>query len=216
MFVRICVIIGVFVVIALCGYIKQRKREKRLIEHRAFLVDYRNRFVEYANHGDQEAYQFLNQHMSKAQHYMGTIGILDKLRLPFENVYHVNVPVLSMLSHIASYRDNHLSYNEYARMIDDTLTRAVGDHEDLIDRLEKKILNPFYCFYVGFNMIFSLPFIAISYMFTGENHIESNGALKIVMKIAATIVQLLGLISAIITIVIGWEEFVALLHKWFT
>jgi len=119
MFVRICVIIGVFVVIALCGYIKQRKREKRLIEHRAFLVDYRNRFVEYANHGDQEAYQFLNQHMSKAQHYMGTIGILDKLRLPFENVYHVNVPVLSMLSHIASYRDNHLSYNEYARMIDD-------------------------------------------------------------------------------------------------
>ena len=213
MLARMSVVIGIFIVIAICGFLKQKKRKNTLIERHAFLVDYRNQFIEYANHSDSKAYQFLNQHMTKAQDYMGSVGIIDKLRLPFENVYHLNVPVLAMLSHIASYKDNQLSFNECARGIDDALTRAVGDHEDAIERLEKKIRNPFYCFYAGFNAAFSLPFIAVSYMFTGENHIESNKVLRVVMKTTATIVQALGLLSAVITIVIGWEDFLAIIRN---
>ena len=210
MLIRLSIVIGIFIAIAICGFVKQKKRRNALLSHRAFLVDYRNRFIEYVNRTDLTAYQFLNQHLSKAQKYMGSIGILEKLRLPFENVYHVDVPVLALLSHIATNKENNLPYNDYARMIDDTLTRAVGDHEDAIERLEKKIRNPFHCFYIGFNAIFSLPFIAVSYMFTGENHIESNNVLRVVMKVTATIIQALGLLSAVITIVIGWEDFLTI------
>lgn len=214
MLVRIGIFIGSFIVIAICGYMKQKKRRNALINHCDFLVNYRNQFIQYANESDPEAYRYLNQHMTKAQDYLGAVGIIDKLRLPFENVYHFNVPVLAMLSHIASYKDNDLPYNEYARMIDDTLTRAVGDHEDAIECLGKKIHNPFYCFYIGFNAFFSLPFIAVSYMLTGENRIESNKVLRVVLKATATIVQVLGLLSALITIVVGWEDFLVIISNW--
>lgn len=213
MLTRMSIVIGIFIAIAICGFFKQKKRKNTLIDRRAFLVDYRNQFIEYANRSDLKAYQFLNQHMSKAQKYMGAVGVLEKLRLPFENGYHLNVPVLAMLSHIATNKENDLPYSDYSRMIDDALTRAVGDHEDVIERLAKKLRNPFYCFYVGFNAVFSLPFIAVSYMFTGENHIESNKVLRVMMKITATIVQALGLLSAVITIVIGWEDFLAIIRN---
>lgn len=83
------------------------------------------------------------------------------------------------------------------------MIRAVGDHEYTVECLLKTIRNPFSCFYIGFNAIFYLPFIAVSYIRTDEKHTKSSKVLRVMMKLAATIIQVLDLLSAVITIIVG-------------
>ena len=208
--IRILILLGGFLVICVIGFAKQLININQNSKEASFLNEYRNRFIDFVLHKNPEAYHYLFQNFRKAAYIMGADGMMGKLHLPFENGYHLNVHVLSILSQVL---EGSLPGGE--KIIDEAILRAHGWRSELHTQLVKKILNPFCDFYVGLNWIIMMPFIILSYLLTGKNRINNSGFLVVVLRVFASIIQALAILSSIITVVVGWEEFVKIVNNIF-
>jgi hypothetical protein len=209
---RIFIGLGVFVLISIIGIIDQVVVLSKRKKETDFIIQYLESLKKIYN-GDSTQYGFIMENYNKAQRLLGVNGIIAKLRLPFEKGYHINVPVLNLLSDMLdkSYYNEDSSRESY-NMICQAFLRTLGDYNEAQNKLINGIKNIFVDFFKGFNLIIASPFLLISYMFFNKNIFKSTKAKPYVTVfiLISRLIQLIGVISGIITIILGWSDFIDL------
>jgi hypothetical protein len=145
----------------------------------------------------------------KAQAVMGKWGVMD-YRPPFANYMHTNWPIiLNGIPTIKQYADDGLRSSlerQFAQMVDDALVRTIGDLENRQDSISNEIRNPIKLFSVGIAFIITFPVFLVAEFglisISTYNWISNS----FLTRAATFAVALVGFISAVVTIAVGWDQ----------
>lgn len=204
-------------------------RQLRVVHAHATRADlageFLTKFVQWcAGHAkDHSLYNWLLDKSEAVQAMLGATGLMS-IRRPFENGYHQNVPViLNEVPQIQSafFGDmrNHSRFAaenlaESIRIVDCCLRRFIGSTEEQFRRERKRLLNPLSLFCGGVAWLLGLPLFILSetgIITASRRAVIVNGRL---FSLLSGILALAALAGTIITIVTGWERFVAIVTGW--
>lgn len=159
-------------------------------------------------------YNWLMANSDKMQYILGETGIISYKEY---NMFYKNIPILlNVMNEIMSYmNDNRISENDI-KMVNwcqNAFLRKMGILEEYIKNAPKKLLNPFFDISSGIKYILSIPLnilYSIGFIsYSSKNKVEQN----ILFKIISGIISLLTILSVIMTIVVGWEDFLNIIKN---
>lgn len=214
---RVLIGLGVFIIIALIGFFVQLIPALRIVKEREFLEKYSDHFFDYVKNKNYDSFSSLLLEMNETQRLIGRNGYVS-IQRPFENGYHTNIPITSLIPQIEEERK--MEYGDpdfYIRTVQVAIISTIGDYNFHIEATKKEMFNIFVDFYKGFNWLLSLPFVILGYLFTGNNVFltSKHKSATIFFKILLSVLQITGTISGIMTIILGYKEFAEVIRSWF-
>lgn len=208
-------------ILLLIGFINYMIKKNENNTRAKFLVEFKSKFHDYANsYGqDNSAYSWLIQRSNKMQNQMGSQGILDSFKPPYANYMYNNYPII--LNMIPSMHEDFKGHylrrqaQQYARTIDEALIRYYGSLVDENDFLQKKIRNPASCFQEGIKQIVGIPIYILGLF--GIMNSKMVGAIisSGLFSILSGIITLTGFVSAVLSLVVGWDDFLLKVQQFF-
>lgn len=216
----------ILIILIVAGHIRVRRRTKALVRRLEFTIDYGNDFVDLGNHFirtgaiDAELYTKLITSVDKMQAELGAEGIIAEMVDPLRNIKTRNYQMLiNFLPEMRSglYQEGgslmRTRFNQSMCMCDDMFHRHDGSLRRQIEYCEERKFNPFYCFAEGVRLIISFPIAVLEWM--GIISDSRSGIItgSRIFKFIEGIGVVVGLISSVVTILLGYEEIVALLSK---
>lgn len=218
--------IGIVLLLIGIGFIlkiMQMKNYKIRIES---CTDYQDKFIDLVNKYtstyqlDDTLYGELTGKSIPMQRELGTDGVIDmvdNLRGLKINDYQVLLNFLPEIREMAFWQDNSIMRQRFmtlAHTCDDMFTRHIGQLNDLWEHERKYLFNPFSCFSDGIRWILWLP----SNILLWCGFISESTGKKLrynwFIKMLTFIVTIIGLISSVVTIMIGWEQFNDMILNW--
>ncbi|MCU5002915.1 hypothetical protein OCD70_22910 [Bacillus tropicus] len=211
-------IIGGVIGLILIGFIKQALQLRRLVKDINFLRQYRQNYVKYCNdflgkniHSEEEGKLFfkLISDAPKAQRLLLSSGLIDYK--PAGAGYYVrNYPVLT--NTIQLLRDPFLTKEE-VNMLNNIIIMQDSLYNELFEEIKREVVNPFVLLREGVQFFVTLP-ISLMY-WTGL--IEYSTLNKVsnyfIVKLLNFLIIIIGFLSAIVTLVTGWEPFIKIANK---
>jgi uncharacterized membrane protein len=163
---------------------------------------------------DFQTYSWLIQRSPKFQKEMGFYGTVASYSPPFSNYAINNYPIILNIipevrkefDDVSPIGDRRL-LREYAALLNESILRYVGDLTDDLEIAQKKIKNPVIWLTEGVSWVLLLPFSILNWIGLMSEAIINGIAHNPLFKIVAGIVTLLGFLSTVMTIVIGWNSF---------
>lgn len=162
---------------------------------------------------DVEKYVWLIHRSNKMQNQLGSGGIVAAYRPPFANYQYKNYPIiLNILPELRrAFNDDLLSRGDlphnYASLLQDTLVRHIGSLSDRRDSLMRSLRNPLIWLRGGIRALMTLPLsILASVGILSENFVVRMTESK-PFRWLSGFVGLVGFVSAIMSIAIGWSDF---------
>lgn len=224
-------LIAVFIVIAITavGFIVRLKEYKRLSKRIDFTTNYRNKFVDFLNSlfskrvFSDEIYMKLTMDVNEMQTELGSDGILAYMRDPLRGMEMRNYQLLiNLLPKLRGYLSetafmaselHEKAFFDEAAVCEDMFIRHLGALNSSQEATRKKILNPIACFIYGTKAIIAIPFMLFHEFGILPARIMRIISNSFFVKLFIGLVSLVGFVSAIITIVIGWDEFVGVITR---
>ncbi len=206
----------------LVGFISIRRDYKRLSDQTVLATEFLKKFTEYLNSQgkDYSLYSWLIQKSPKLQIAMGQYGVMQAYSPPYSGVMYQNYQtVVNLLPEIRRefeddiYLRNVRGLREYANLIHESLLRYIGDLDDRLNDKIKELRNPVIWLREGGSWVLLLPLLIFHWLGLLGESLLKNIANNLLFRILSGIVTLLGLLSTIITIVVGWDSFVGYLEK---
>lgn len=223
--IPILVLVGV-VIIGFVGYfIKLVKINDKL----EFTVDYKDKFVEYCNSilekkFNQELYNFLTENVNKMQIELGKDGIIDYIQDGLKGIAGRNYQILiNTLPETREYYTNTFLQGPilYERIVgeihlcDDCFLRHIGTLRLFRDELIASMKNPIKLFVNGVSFILSLPVKILNMFGIVSNKNETSFVGSTFFRLLSSIISLVGFISNVISIFLGWNEFFNIIKNLF-
>jgi hypothetical protein len=207
------------ILMTLCaGYIEIIYRARNTFNRKEKIDRFRTDLLEWFNEGgtDQEKYNNLLYQSPGAQNAMGSWGIVS-YRPPFRN-YMINnyQVVLNLVPEINQGLNDGITQRmafKHMEMLDGALMRFLGHSDDISESWRKILVNPFRVFSRGANMILAFPIIMLLEFGLISKKIYSALVDSLLFKLFVFSVTMIGLISGIITIILGWEEFTSIISE---
>jgi len=214
------------VALVVVGHFRIRMRIKSLVKRLEFTIDYGNDFVDLGNHFvrtgniDTKLYTKLITSVDKMQEELGQEGILAEMIDPLRNLKVKNYQLLiNFLPEMRSglYQEGgdimRTRFNQNMCLCDDMFHRHDGSLRRQIDTDKERQYNPFYCFAEGIRLIVSFPVSVLEW--TGIISGVSSGKIvrSKVFRVIECISILVGLISSIVTIILGYEGILSLFER---
>lgn len=220
--IPILILIGLAVLGFIIKFVEIYDFDKRL----TFTKEYRDKFITLCNdifsnnHFDQAIYYELTAAVKDMQAELGTDGIYayvqDNLKGVATRNYQALVNFLPELRTAINEKQNSIMAMRLSRSIadcDDMFLRHIGTLTSQIDATRKEAKNPFSCFAEGVRTIISLPILLLKWFgiisSTTSKKLKSNW----IVKIISILVTLVGFVGSVITIIIGWNQFVEIMSK---
>ena len=208
--------------ISILGLISNIINLKKMKENYIFINDYYKKFqnlidnVFEKNNIKSRDYAWLMTNCDKMQYILGESGIISYIE---GGRYYNNIPLLlNVMNEITSYVNNPLVGENEIKMVQwcqNAFLRKTGILNDYIKNETKRIYNPLYSLSAGIKFILLIPVEILNSI----GLISNNGKNKIndnkIVKILSGILSLITILSAIITIVIGWNNFVEIIKAFF-
>ena len=151
---------------------------------------------------------------------LGDDGVIAEFFDPLKNVcgenYQLLVNTLPEMKLFSSQLDNSIIRQRLQQLFDlcgDAMVKHLGAVERKIENESKKLWNPFVCFSNGVRWLIGLPLDILCWMGIISEHKNSTLQSKSVYRWIGNIVALVGFISSIMGIVLGWNEFLSLFTK---
>ena len=185
-------------------------------KERVFALDFNSRLRQYMDSGgkNHEAYSWLLHRSNKMQIQMGASGIMASYRPPYANHQYNNYPIiLNMLPELRrTLKNDVLSRGDlassYASTLLESTIRHIGVIDDQGDVLAAELRNPFIWFANGVKILLATPVRILGWIGVlgeaGVYFLTSNA----LFKAFAALATLIGLVSSVIGIVTGWEQFI--------
>ena len=218
MYYRIIPILVTLVVIII-GFIARVINARDISKRREFTILFQNTFIELANRFfktgrmPDDLYSKCIHDVDAIQAELGYDGIIagyvDRLHGIKGQNYQLFVNIIPEIRQAEGMRDNSIMMERVSQLIgtcNDALQRHVGNLDRELNEERKGIFNPFICFREGIRFIIGLP--ALILYWSGIISTRTIGAARVssVFKFISSVITLIGLISSIITILIGWNE----------
>ena len=220
--IPILILIGVGVLGFIIKFVEVYDLDKRL----SFTKEYRNNFIALCNdifsnnHFDQSIYYELTAAVKEMQAELGDDGIYayvqDNLKGVATRNYQALVNFLPELRTAISEKQNSIMAMRLSQSIadcDDMFVRHIGTLTSQIDTTRKEAKNPFSCFAEGVRTIIALPILLLKWFGiisgTTSMKLKSNW----IVKVISISVTLVGFVGSVITIIIGWKQFVEIINK---
>lgn len=189
------------------------------------ISNFLNKFGKYVQSqgSDYEAYLWLIQKSPKIQAMLGGYGEASLFRPPFANFAYrdyqiiVNViPEIRKEFEDDAYLRNTRALNEYIALVRDSLLRFVGVLNDELETKKKKLKNPVIWFSEGVSWLLLLPFSLVQWVGLLSERLVNGIANHVLFKIMAGLASLLGVISTLMTIMLGWGAFLSAIQNLLT
>ncbi|WHY63646.1 hypothetical protein [Cytobacillus firmus] len=210
----------ILVVIALIiiGLIKELRALLRVVEDIDFLSNYNGTYVDYMNNylgkrydtpKEKELHIKLISEAPKAQRLLLDAGLVD-YQPAFRGYMVKNYPIL--VNTVQSLR-NPSSLTEEFNWVNTILIMQIARYKELHESIKGNVLNPLVLLREGVQFFVTLP-ISLLY-WTGVIQYSTQYKLSnnIVVKFLNFLIISIGFVSAIVTIVLGWEQFKSYLDK---
>ncbi|MGJ7912614.1 hypothetical protein [Neobacillus sp. LXY-1] len=210
----------ILVVIALIiiGLIKELRALLRVVEDIDFLSNYNGTYVDYMNNylgkrydtpKEKELHIKLISEAPKAQRLLLNAGLVD-YQPAFRGYMVKNYPIL--VNTVQSLR-NPSSLTEEFNWVNTILIMQIARYKELHESIKGNVLNPLVLLREGVQFFVTLP-ISLLY-WTGVIQYSTQFKLSnnIVVKFLNFLIISIGFVSAIVTIVLGWEQFKSYLDK---
>lgn len=104
--------------------------------------------------------------------------------------------------------------HQYATSIQEAIVRYAGVLEDREDEFTKSIRNPVIWFREGVRMIVGLPLSLLGWLGALSEKSVSTLTSSKVFRIFSALVGIVGFVSAVMGIVLGWEQFLTMIKSW--
>lgn len=168
---------------------------------------------------DHSLYNWILHHSETVQTMLASGG-LTSLRRPFESGYHTNYPViLNAIPEIRQMFGNDLfclreNHHTMIQLVDGCLRRFIGRTEEQHRSERTRLFNPLILFCGGVAWLMELPLFILS-----EANIITTSRRAIIVNARAFsllsgVVTLVTLVATVMTIIMGWDEFVAVVTSW--
>lgn len=191
-----------------------------------FTAEYRKKFIDFINElfskqrFNQQLYYELTSKVKEMQYELGSDGeyayVQDNLKGYCTNNYQLLINFLPETRDILNDFSNSVMmtrYNQEAQHCDDMFVRHLGTLEAEENAIRKGFFNPFSSFAEGIKTIILLPLLIMNWF----GFISSESAYKVrknkFVKVLNALVAIISFVSAIITIVVGWNDFWTIIHN---
>ncbi len=219
------IIIVAIIVVCVIGLMLKIKYIYDLNKRHEFVVEYHNKFVDLINGKmsgsfNQINYTWLMKNVHKMHSELGAIGYVnyvDKLHGVQATNHALLLNFLAEVQQEDDIRNPIIAKRmmDSAKTCSDMFIRHDGDLSEWKEETKKKVCNPFSLFGEGVRYIVHLPINCFYWLdlisLETAVKIKTNMFLKMIEKIF----MLLSLLSAVVTIVIGWNEFVVIIIGFF-
>jgi hypothetical protein len=203
------------VALGLCSLLRARRR---ITEQVVFAAEYRERLHVLMEQRDGQAYEWLTVNANRMQAQMGDGGLVT-MRPPHATYMVSNYPVvLNGLAEIRKFfSDGYLSGTDlpaqYGALIDDALLRH---HGTLIERHRingASLKNPFTWVAVGTQKLLAAPLWLLASLGVVSQRLAARVAASSLFRMLSGIVATVAFLSAVVGLVTGWEQFIAITRK---
>lgn len=210
----------VFFKAGLVRLVLQRKHEIQRYRFGNEFLENLHIFME--SHGsNMEVYAWLTHRSHKMQGAMEDLGICQSFHDPLSNHVYTNYPlILNLLPKLRkSSEKTGLSgasplFTEYGNIMQEVLIRYDGQLADIIEQISKSIKNPFNVLREGIQFSLFLPAHIWGWFGVSGSSAASRFATGAIAAFLSAIVSLLGLVSAIITVVMDAQNTLDILKDW--
>lgn len=205
--------------IIIVGFFVKDNKINFIIKRIEFTISFHDAFVEMINaflkknKNQYDAYLKCIHDVDAIQEELGNDGIvldyIDHLSGIKCRNYQLFVNLIPEIRAAERMRGNCIIMERVLQLIgtcEDALQRHLGNLDRLLENEQKGRFNPFICFGEGIRYVIGLPIDILHWCgLLDSNKIErARGSWA--FKIIGMIVTFVGLISSIITIVLGWKE----------
>lgn len=208
--------------VCLIGLVKLRRQMSRVDEKSQFAVEFLEKFRTYINSRGEnyECYGWMTYRSARMQTQLGRAGIFQSYRPPFSNVIHRNVPaIFTLLPELRNYLNDELlsrqdTAAQCASMLEDILLRHLGTLEDEGDAVVRYLRNPFIWLTEGMRTIVALPVSLLGWLGILSANTARGFANSALVRLVAGFAALIGFVSAIVGLIVGWTDFVSIVRGW--
>lgn len=211
----------IVIILIICGFVKKILRIKQYDKRIDFTVTFNNNFFDFVNDFcqrwvfDNEKYRLVIKDIDFIQQELGMDGIISTFQDPIKglqiNNYQLFMNIIPELRSAITDYYNSITKERVYQLIgfcEDSLKRHIGNLERAVIDEKKGLLNPITCMGEGIRWIVGLPIDILQWVgIYGERtnyKIKKSGIYKFINNIIVVI----GFISSIMGIILGWEEFI--------
>jgi uncharacterized membrane protein len=205
------------------GFIKELMSLRRVIKDIDYLARYNESYVKYLNNhliydysreernkqAENELHVKLISQAPKAQRLLMDAGLVD-YQPPFRGYRVSNYPILV---NTVQYLRNPSALTEEFNMLNTILIMQIARYEEFHENIKANIFNPIILLREGVQFFTTLPISLLYWTGLIEYSTQYKLSNNIVVKFINFVLITFGFVSAIITIVLGWEPFKELLYK---
>lgn len=208
--------------IIIAGFINKLIELFRLNKRRDFTVQYHNNFVEFSDNiikngmVDQKRYQQLMLDTNAITDELGIDGVVSEYFDPMKRMKGRNLQLfLNYMDEVRTFMPlfgNVIAserYSQYAGLCQDALLRHGGKLDNDIKSIKKALWNPISCFSEGFKWLLGLPVDILMWLGIINPAKERQVKASSVFKIISGFVTIVGFFGSIVSIVVGWDQFIA-------
>lgn len=221
-------VIPAIIVVALIviGFVIKCRRINSYNKRCDFTIEFNNKFFDFVNETfssyriDSNKYSAVIMEVDKIQQELGMDGVLNSFYDPLHGMqgrnYQLFMNIMPEIRSAVSERDNIIimeRINQLMGLCEDALKRHVGNLERAIENEKKGLFNPITCLGEGIRWLVGLPVDILCW--AGLYSAARSQKIKVstIFKIISNIIVVIGLISSIVTIALGWDEFRIMLQN---
>lgn len=221
------IVIGIILMLIVIGLMSKLSHLKNYKERIDFCIDYQEKFVDLINaytcshRLDNALYSELTEKAAQMQCELGSDGVVDMIDnlkgIKVKN-YQALINFLPELRNFAFWQENSIMQQRFmssAYTCDDMFTRHIGQLNHLLEQERKYLFNPFSCFANGIRWILWLPSNILIWCGFISEDTGTKLQLNWFMKVLTFVITILGLLSSVMTIVMGWDQFREMIVVWF-
>ena len=214
------------VILLIFGFVVILRDVYRLSQEHKFVVSYLEKFRSFCHDPENQidAHQWLLAHSTKMQNLSGGFGVFSLYQPAYSDLVYRNFQIFANLipeiRNIYIRAKNDFASSIYVRelrevslSVDDALLRLLGSKEEQHKKAFKDFKNPFMWLREGVRWVITLPITFFYWTGIIQYTWYSKLANNAFFKILSAIVAIIGFVSSIVTVVTGYDPFIAILHN---
>lgn len=212
--------LGITFLVIVVGFVGLFRRRNGIVERRNFVNEYLKNLDAFASKFyssgkfDTEIYDWLVRKVVRVQNELGSYGVVSMYRPAYENFMYKNYQIFANTIPAIIRDDPHISRHDVQTCLY-VLTTYLGWLDDLVQATEKELRNPLAWLREGAKIIVVLPFLLLAELGLIGSRFVAKVQSSFIIKLIAGLFALAAVCSSIVTIVIGWNEFIAQTTAWF-
>lgn len=206
------------VILAIIGAIRLLAKLSELRKRDAFSNAFLKHLVKYVDSGgsDAECYAWLVYNSVQMQSYMGSLGIVDYKPSGANYMFSGYPVVVNILPEMrTAFQTDITRYfaDQHAQLLHESIMRYMGALNISRERLSKELKNPFAMAREGIRTVLMMPV----YLLHWVGLINRVGSFEnsFLIRWLTALVTLLTVASALVSLVVGWDEFIRIVMEFF-